>query len=763
MASSVTGLRGLRGKLVVWFVAIGVVPVVAIGVLAFQTSSAGLTESVGRSLEQHAQACIDKIDRTLFERQADAQHFAFHPSALGPADEFTKAADFFCRSSGFYDLLLVADLEGHVVACNDVDKDGKAIPSHRVVGRSVAGEEWFEHVKLGETHAGAVWSSDPTEDPLCREVFGHRGYSLVFAAPVFDASGKLARVWSGRANWDRLVGSLLEELRDSVQKDDHATIETQLLSRKGLVLDDVDQRAVLTVNLVDKGVEAARRATGGSDGFTVEKDHRAGLEPQIGGYAHSKGVFGQPGSGWSVLVRRPVAEALGAVTSLRDRIVVVGGAITLLCLFLAILLSAGIAKPVRRTCEILDAVSRGDLAQRVEATTNDEIGRMGAAVNRTVGVLHSLAQQSQHLIAAAKEGRLSQRADAERFDGAYRELCQGMNDMLDAVVQPMLESSQVLERLAKNDLTARVRGEYRGDHAKVKHALNGAVDAIGQTLGAITQSADELGGAAEGLSATSRQLTQSVGDSTAQTHVVSSAAEEISKNLQMVAAATEQMSASIREIAKNSSEASRTAAGAVEDVQATDVCVQRLGASSAKIGDVVKLITSIAEQTNLLALNATIEAARAGDAGRGFAVVANEVKELAKQTAAATQEIGGRIASIQSDTKAAVVATEKVRKVIVNIAEFQNSIAGAVEEQSATTDQISQSVKEAARGGSEIASSISSVARLAQSTAKSATDTDAAATDLSQTALRLQKLVGEFELARAGSVKSETPVAALSA
>jgi methyl-accepting chemotaxis protein len=173
--------------------------------------------------------------------------------------------------------------------------------------------------------------------------------------------------------------------------------------------------------------------------------------------------------------------------------------------------------------------------------------------------------------------------------------------------------------------------------------------------------------------------------------------------------------------------------------------------SSAEIGEVIKVITSIAQQTNLLALNATIEAARAGEAGKGFAVVANEVKELAKETAKATEDIGRKIEAIQQDTSGAVSAIAKIGRVISRINEIQTTIAGAVEEQSATTAEMNRTVTEVARGSNEISSNIQAVAQAAGSTTQGASDTQLAAGELATMASELQALVSRFKYEQGGS------------
>jgi methyl-accepting chemotaxis protein len=204
------------------------------------------------------------------------------------------------------------------------------------------------------------------------------------------------------------------------------------------------------------------------------------------------------------------------------------------------------------------------------------------------------------------------------------------------------------------------------------------------------------------------------------------------------------MSASIREIAKSASESARVASQAVRVAETTTTTVGKLGDSAIEIGKIIKVITSIAQQTNLLALNATIEAARAGESGKGFAVVANEVKELAKETAKATEDIGRSIESIQVDTQGAVAAIGSISTIISQINDISTTIASAVEEQSATTSEMGRNVTESAQGTTEIARNITTVAHAAQGTASGASQTMTAATDLARMAAELKQLISKF-------------------
>ena len=259
-------------------------------------------------------------------------------------------------------------------------------------------------------------------------------------------------------------------------------------------------------------------------------------------------------------------------------------------------------------------------------------------------------------------------------------------------------------------------------------------------LDMVNSSATTLGSSAEELTAVSSQMASNASETSAQANVVSAASEQVSKNVQTVATGVDEMNSAIRDIAKNATESARVAEQAVTAAEAANATIAKLGESSAEIGNVIKVITSIAEQTNLLALNATIEAARAGEAGKGFAVVANEVKELAKETARATEDISRRIEAIQSDTRGAVTSIQEIGQVIAQINDISNTIASAVEEQTATATEMTRNVSEAAKGTAEIAENITAVAQAAENTTQGATNSQQAASELSRMATELQRL-----------------------
>ena len=305
----------------------------------------------------------------------------------------------------------------------------------------------------------------------------------------------------------------------------------------------------------------------------------------------------------------------------------------------------------------------------------------------------------------------------------------------------------MIQEIAANNLTvADMEITSQDEIGQAGIALNKMKNNLHSVIQSISGTAIQVAGASEELSSTSQQITANSEETSAQAKVVSNATQQVSQNLQTVATGAEEMGSTIKEIAKNATEAAKVATGAVKVAENTTATVSKLGDSSTEIGQVIKVITSIAQQTNLLALNATIEAARAGEAGKGFAVVANEVKELAKETAKATEDISRKIEAIQTDTKAAVGAIAEISGVINQINGISNTIATAVEEQNATTNEMARNVSEAARGSGEITSNIAGVAQAAESTSRGAGDTQKAAQQLVETSAELRRLVEQFKI-----------------
>jgi methyl-accepting chemotaxis protein len=369
-----------------------------------------------------------------------------------------------------------------------------------------------------------------------------------------------------------------------------------------------------------------------------------------------------------------------------DVLTVVGGVALVLLLLVgggSIVISRGITKPLTYIATNMQRLAEGDKSIKVQfADQKNEIGDL----SRSMGVF----------------------------------------------LEKIIEMERMREQQVENERKA--EEEKRQAMLKMADAFE---NSVGQVVNQVSAAATEMQSSSEAIGATAEETTR-------QASAVAAASEQASANVQTVASASEELASSISEISRQVTQASQIASAAVTEAERANVKVQGLAQAANKIGEVVALITDIAEQTNLLALNATIEAARAGDAGKGFAVVASEVKNLANQTAKATDEIGAQIAGIQAATQEAVSAIDSITKTISKINEVNSGVASAVEEQGAATQEIARNVEQAAAGTQEVSSNIGGVSQAASETGAAAGQIKAAAGKLSQQSEKLRTEVDKF-------------------
>jgi methyl-accepting chemotaxis protein len=383
----------------------------------------------------------------------------------------------------------------------------------------------------------------------------------------------------------------------------------------------------------------------------------------------------------------------------------------------------------------------------VSGAALDYLGKIVAATDDLVGLTEAQA-------AAAK-------ADAESTANTSRTLmlvAGALSLALAAILAvlvtrsitlPLGRTVSTLRAVAAKNLTVRAPTEGRDELGAMGRAVNSTLEVLLAAFNRISEHSRTLAGASHELTVASGRISAAANDASGQSDRVASAAEEVSRSVQTVASGTEQMNAAIREISGSAALAAGVAASGVDSAREAGETIGQLSRSSVEIGEVVKLITSIAEQTNLLALNATIEAARAGEAGKGFAVVASEVKDLAQETAKATEDIGARVQAIQQDTTAAIAAIDRITSIIGQVNEHSTTIAAAVEEQTATTAEMGRNIVEAATGSEEIAEGVSGVATSAQVTADGVVEAQETAENLEVMSRELQEIVDQFQVTRA--------------
>ncbi len=410
-----------------------------------------------------------------------------------------------------------------------------------------------------------------------------------------------------------------------------------------------------------------------------------------------------------------------------------------------------LSQPIRKTEQILTTVIAGNLSTKMLEQINGRslqgnLLKLSQTTNQLIDNISTYYTAKNRVAKQISEsGNLSSKAVVEGATGIWKDLTENINQIAANLKEEVQNINNMILAIAQGDLSQKVGTKTVGDFKELTDNVNLMTANLTESVKKIATVAQALARTSEDLTEVSQQIQDNAEHTSGQANSASTYADEVNLNAQIVATGVEEMSASIKEIAKSSADAARVATNAVKMTETTNQTIAKLGQSSVEIGKVIKVITSIAQQTNLLALNATIEAARAGEAGKGFAVVANEVKELAKQTAKATEDISQKIETIQTDTKSSVEAIAQITAIINQINDFQNTIASAVEEQTATTNEIARNVAGAASGTSEIANNITSVAEAAQSTTAVASKTFKSADKLAKLAAELQALVSQFK------------------
>jgi methyl-accepting chemotaxis protein len=408
-------------------------------------------------------------------------------------------------------------------------------------------------------------------------------------------------------------------------------------------------------------------------------------------------------------------------------------------------------------------VSDGDLS--VEAELLDSNDEISPALNKIIYTLRDLKKETDMLISSSLEGKLSSRGNIDKFKGGYREIVKGFNDTLDAILEPLKESADVLKLLAVGDFRVNVKGDYKGDHQLMKNSINTVTESLNKTLHDVSDAVEATASASAEISSSSEEMASGAQEQSSQTAEVAAAMEEMSRTIVETAsnatAASEASKDSATQAKEGTLKVNESKTGMekiVISTKATGGIISSLANKTDQIGEIAQVIDDIADQTNLLALNAAIEAARAGEQGRGFAVVADEVRKLAERTTKATKEIAETIKAIQGEAKDANVSmqeaeilvndglhlNDEVGKVLTsildgaeNVSNQISQVAAASEEQSATAEQVSTNIEAINNVANESAAGVQQIA--------------SASEDLNRLTENLSQLVSKFKISNNGS------------
>lgn len=395
-----------------------------------------------------------------------------------------------------------------------------------------------------------------------------------------------------------------------------------------------------------------------------------------------------------------------------------------------------------------DRLAAGDLSAKVTPRSEHDV--LSRNMNRASEALQDVVGEAQTLIASASRGELSKRSDASRFQGAYAELIGGTNSMLDAVVKPITEAQDVLQRVANRDLTARVEGTYHGDHAAIKDSLNTALENIAEVFASLTTAIDQVNSAAREIGDGSQELASGAADQ-------AGSIDQVSNRIKVVDERTKASAADANEARAAMERANTDTEQGVERMKALADAVAEIKKSADSTAKIVKTIDEIAFQTNLLALNAAVEAARAGDAGKGFAVVADEVRSLAIRASEASRNTAVLIEESVQKAEAGVTLNEGVRRRL-------EEIRSGVQRAATMMTNIAEGAREQERELAEVSGAMAQISQLTQRTAANAEESASAAAELSAQAGEMHQLAAQFKVsnakeASAPSRRSATPPA----
>jgi methyl-accepting chemotaxis protein len=533
------GLNSIRGKLIFVTLSLVVCAVGVTGYIAFDRGSTALIDGLELNFQGIAVTTMDKIDRGLAQRYADVQAFASDPvvaatlSGRESPERLRSFASGMMRLYGTYTAMVITDRSGKVVAVAGPEK------LRSLEGTLIEAAPWFaacagEKVKNGSSFAGA-----PVHDAAIEKALGAKTVTMPFAAPVHDKAGNVIGVWCAHVDFKSAVQSMTDEVIAYQRGNGFPSFRITMIDRKGLILDDDAEADILVKNLAKSGnSQCVARVLTGENGSTLEKSVRFGYT-QVNGFASSHGSGAYQGDRWGLLVRAKTDDALTPVVALRNALLLAGFVIGLISIIAVVLYSRRIIAPLRELAAAADQLATGDVNVSVAVSSNDEVAQLASSVavlvntmfeqaeivdkissgdlevsvtprsendvvmialGKAVQSLRGLTAETDALSKSAIEGNLSTRGDAAKFQGVYRDIVNGVNGTLDAVIGPLTMAAATVDRISRGDIPPRITAEYRGDFNALKNNLNQAIDAVN----ALVADADALAKAAVAGKVTAR-------------------------------------------------------------------------------------------------------------------------------------------------------------------------------------------------------------------------------------------------------------------
>jgi len=663
----------------------------------------------------------------------------------------------FMEGYGYYDVFMICAKHGHVMFTVTKESDLGANLSSGNLRTSGLGQLWQ---KVVNTQSEAI--SDFTPYAPSNNV-----PAAFFGTPVF-INGEMVAVLAIQVSLED-INAIMQERTGMGQTGETYLVGTDNRMRSDSYLDPVGRtvQASFAGTVTQNGVDtkATKAALAGQSGAEVITDYNGNEVLSVYSPVDIWGLR------WAMIAEIDMAEVDIPIIAIKKTVMWMAIICATLVALFAIYLASNIANPIQGITALAKNIAKGDLTQRISFDQKDEVGQLGDAFTAMsqvlqtkadaadqiaqgnlstkfeaasevdvlgkamVNMVHSLQLMNTEvssLVDAAVDGNLDHRGDTSKFSGDFARIVEGVNETLDSILGPINEASDVLESIADRDLTARVVGNYKGQHAKIKESLNRAIDNLDQSLGQVGMASGQVSSAAGQISSGSQSLAEGASEQ-------ASSLEEISSSLEEMASMTQQNSENSDEAKALSLTARNAAEGGTEAMRRMTNTIGKIKSSSDETAKIVGTIDEIAFQTNLLALNAAVEAARAGEAGKGFAVVAEEVRNLAQRSAEAAKTTANLIEESVRNSDEGVQVTEEVGTILNEIAEGSRKVNDLIADIAAASTEQSQGI-------SQINTAVSELDKVTQQNAANAEESASAAEELNSQSSEMQAMVNRFKL-----------------